>query len=75
MIGQKIRELRRRRLLSQRDLAKLAHVTHVTIQHLETGATAKPRPRTLRKIAEALGITIDEMAELVVSSEADDAGV
>jgi transcriptional regulator with XRE-family HTH domain len=68
MLGQKIRELRRRKLLSQRDLARIAHVTYVTIQKLETGATGQPRPSTLRKIAGALGMTTEEMFELQSAS-------
>ena len=61
-----IRELRQRKLLSQRELAEQAGVSETTIVKLEMGAT-KPQPRTLRKIAQALGISAEEMADLVAA--------
>ncbi len=62
-----IRELRQRKLLSQRELAEKAGVSETTIVKLELGAT-KPQPRTLRKIAAALGIGAEEMADLVAEA-------
>lgn len=59
-----IRELRLRKLLSQRELAERAGVSETTIVKLELGAT-RPHPSTLRKIAAALGIEAEEMAQLV----------
>ena len=64
-----IRELRQRKLLSQRELAELAGVSETTIVKLELGAT-RPHPGTLRKIAAALGISPEEMAELMVNRDA-----
>jgi len=62
-----IRELRQRKLLSQRELAQKAGVSETTIVKLEMGAT-KPQPRTLRKIAEALGIGAEDMADLMAQA-------
>ena len=62
-----IRELRQRKLLSQRELAEKAGVSETTIVKLEMGAT-KPQPRTLRKIAEALGIETEQMADLMAEA-------
>jgi len=58
--GMRLREWRTRRALSQRELAVLAGVQQVTVARLETGSR-KPRPRTIRKLAKALEITIDEL--------------
>ena len=62
-----IRELRQRKLLSQRELAEKAGVSETTIVKLELGAT-RPQPRTLRKIAAALGIGAEEMADIVAKA-------
>ena len=62
-----IRELRQRKLLSQRELAQQAGVSETTIVKLELGVT-RPHPRTLRKIADALGISAEEMAAFVADS-------
>ena len=59
--------MRQRKLLSQRELAQKAGVSETTIVKLEMGAT-KPQPRTLRKIAEALGIGAEDMADLMAEA-------
>jgi transcriptional regulator with XRE-family HTH domain len=61
-----LREIRLRKLLSQRDLARQSGVSETTIVKLEQGAT-RPHPSTLRKVAAALGIAPEEMAELASS--------
>jgi transcriptional regulator with XRE-family HTH domain len=49
-------ELRRKAFLSQEELAKEARVSRSTIAVLESGRQArKPRPRTIRRLAKALG--------------------
>ena len=49
-----LRRLREERAMSQRDLAKKAGVTQVTIVHAEAGALT--RHVTVRKLADALGV-------------------
>lgn len=54
-------ELRRQRALhgySLRDLAEKAGVTQDNIWKIEHGKTKRPHGRTLRKLAEALGIDV-----------------
>ncbi len=51
-----LRELRERRLLTQRELAAKAGLTDVAISRLETGKT-RPRFSTIKKLAAALGVT------------------
>ncbi|MCH7578516.1 MAG: helix-turn-helix transcriptional regulator [Chloroflexi bacterium] len=58
--NERLREWRRRRALSQRELAGLAGVQPVTVARLETGSQ-QPRPRTIRRLAKALDITVDEL--------------
>ena len=60
---QKLRLLREDRVLSQRELARLAEVAQGTVWRLENGFP-KARPSTIRKLAVALGI---EPRELVRS--------
>jgi transcriptional regulator with XRE-family HTH domain len=57
-----LRELREERVLSQRELAEQAGVSPKTILDIEQGRI-NPQPRTLRKIAEALGIEPGRLAE------------
>jgi len=52
--------IRQRRALSLTDLAGLSGVGRVTINRIENGKQ-KPRPRTLRALAEALRIDVEEL--------------
>ena len=61
MISQNIKKYRKKRKLSQDKLAKLADVTHTTLVKLESGANDNPTIRTLKKIADALKISLDEL--------------
>ncbi len=55
----RLRRLREERALTQRELAELAGTTAVTIIHAEKGG--ETRPSTLRKLANALGVTPREL--------------
>lgn len=55
-----LRELRRRKGWNQRELAKHAGVGQDTISGIEAGRH-EPRPSTLKKLADALGVEIPEL--------------
>jgi transcriptional regulator with XRE-family HTH domain len=59
--GEKLRALREGKFLSHRELAKIAGVSPTTVLNLE-GRKAEAQRRTVRKLAEALGV---DPAELV----------
>ena len=61
MIAQNIKKYRKKRGISQDKLSKLAEVTYNTIIKIESGATLNPRVETLRLIAKALGVTVDNL--------------
>lgn len=52
-----LRQIRDRHGVSQRALAKAAGITQAALFRLESGET-DPRLGTLRKLAEALGVTV-----------------
>ena len=54
-IGEKLRQVRTRRLLTQDELAEKAGVSQSTIANIERD-NAEPRFRTIRKLAKALDI-------------------
>ena len=58
--GVKLREIRLDRGYSQEELHKLTGISRDTISRLETGDRPNPHPRTLRKLAEALGVTVGD---------------
>jgi transcriptional regulator with XRE-family HTH domain len=61
----RLRELRRQKVLSMRELEEASGVSYNTIWRLETSKTGA-QPRTLRRIAGALGV---DPAELVKGEE------
>ncbi len=62
---ERLRELRRQKVLSMRELEENSGVSYNTVWRLETGRTGA-QPRTIRKLADALGV---EPAELLAEGE------
>ena len=60
-IGDRLKTLREEKYLSQRELAKAADVSPTTIFKLEANQ-AEPQPRTIRKLAKALGVDPSQLA-------------
>ena len=58
-----LERIRRSRFLSVRALALKAKVKPNTIADIEKGKTTLPRPETMQKIADALGVNVDELAD------------
>lgn len=61
MIGKNIKELRQKRKLSQEKLARLADISLNTLTKIESGFTKRPSIQTVKKIADALEITVDKL--------------
>ena len=61
MLAQNIKKYRKKKGLSQDKLAKLADVTHTTLVKIESAANKNPTIKTLRKIADALSVSLDEL--------------
>ena len=63
----KLRQLRRQKVLSMRELEEKSGVSYNTVWRLETKRTGA-QPRTIRKLADALGV---EPEELLPESETE----
>lgn len=61
MIADNIKKFRKKKGLSQDKLAKRADVTHTTLVKLESGANDNPTIKTLKKIADALEVKVDDL--------------
>lgn len=60
-IGKNIKELRKKSKISQDKLAKRADIPFSTLVKIEAGYTPNPSIETLVRIADAFGVTIDEL--------------
>ena len=58
--GKRIKALRKKRDMSQEQLAAKANVTHATVSRLECGKH-EGTMRTLRKLADALGVEVEDV--------------
>ena len=56
-----VKKLRKKKGLSQEKLARLADVSNNTIVNIEAGKQKNPTIDTLRKIAKALSVGIDDL--------------
>ena len=68
---EKLKKLREDRGLTQYELAKIAGISVVTLNKIESSDSAKPFAKTLNKIARALGVGIDELSESERKSSPD----
>jgi transcriptional regulator with XRE-family HTH domain len=59
----KLRELRQRRVLTLHELGERSGVAYNTIWRLENGRTGA-QPRTIRKLAAALGVEPEELVRI-----------
>lgn len=62
-IGNTIKKYRLQKELSQEKLARLADLAFPTIAKIEAGATPDPRIETVKKIADALGVSLDDLIQ------------
>lgn len=60
-ISENIKKQRAKLGISQDRLSKMANVTYNTIIKIESGATSNPRVETLKLIADALKVGIDDL--------------
>jgi transcriptional regulator with XRE-family HTH domain len=58
--GERLRRVRKERLLTQVELSKITGVAQDSISALETGKR-EAHPRTIRKLAKALGVDPTEL--------------
>jgi transcriptional regulator with XRE-family HTH domain len=63
IIGRNVRATREAKLFSRPDLAKRSGLSLAGIDHLERGLSARPRRRTIEKLAKALDVDVDTLME------------
>ena len=61
MLADNIKRLRKRKGLTQEKLARMADIANNTLVKIEMGMAKEPTITTIRKIADALDISIDEI--------------
>jgi len=60
-LAKKVKQLRERLELSQEKLARLADVSNNTIINIEAGKQDNPTIETLKKVAKALNVSVEEL--------------
>lgn len=63
IISKKLRKMREAKGLSQEKLARMADVANNTIIKIETGKNQNPTLDTLKKIAKALEVSVDDLIQ------------
>ena len=61
MLAKSIKEFRKKHKVSQEELAKKAGITYSTLIKIESGVNENPTIKTMRKIADALDVSLDEL--------------
>ena len=61
MLEQRIKQLRKKIGWSQQKLAEKAGLAYTVITKIEQGVAKRPSIQTMMKLADALGISLDEL--------------
>lgn len=61
MLAKNLKKLRKQRKLSQEKLARLVNISYNTIAKIEAGKAKNPTFKTLSKLADVFGVSIDEL--------------
>jgi len=69
LIGEKIRELRQKRNLTQTELSLKTGIKKTTVFHLEAGTIANPGFKTICDISDFFGISTDELKKVFQESQ------
>lgn len=62
-LGENVRVLRRRKFMTQEQLAKVAGISHRTLVNIETHKVTEPHFSTILKLAEALGVEPSQLVD------------
>jgi transcriptional regulator with XRE-family HTH domain len=62
-LGKRIKKLRTQLEFSQDELARKADIPYTTLTKIETGVIKKPSVYAVAKIAEALGVSLDNLVK------------
>lgn len=60
-LAKKVKQLRERLSLSQEKLARIADVSNNTVINIEAGKQDNPTIDTLKKVAKALNVSVEEL--------------
>lgn len=60
MFGERLKQLRKQRSISQQELSRISNVSNGFISELETGKK-RPSLETAEKLSKALGVAITEL--------------
>ena len=63
MLSKNIKKLRKQLKLTQEELARKAGITYSILIKIESGVNDNPTIKTLKKLADALEVSIDELME------------
>jgi len=58
-LGDRVMRLREKLRINQKQLAEASSITQATISRIESGHVKELRSQALRRLAEALGVTVD----------------
>lgn len=61
MLSSNIKKLRKQKKLSQDNLARLADIPYNTLIKIKSGRSNNPTFETFSKVADALGVSLDEL--------------
>lgn len=63
MLSNNLKKIRKEKNIGIRELDKISGVSHTIIINIESGKSKNPTINTVKKLAKALDVSIDELVE------------
>ncbi len=63
MLSNNLKKIRKEKNIGIRELDKISDVSHTIIINIESGKSKNPTINTVKKLAKALDVSIDELVE------------
>jgi len=64
-LEEKVRQLREKRGMNQKQLAEASDITQATISRIESGQVKELKSQALKRLASALGVTVDYLVDKI----------
>lgn len=71
-LAEKVKDLREKKGMNQKQLAEASNITQATISRIESGWVKELKSEALKRLAEALGVTVDYLVDKTEKLTPDD---
>jgi len=73
-LGEKLKHFRKERRMKQKQLAETSGITQATLSRIESGKVHEVKSETLKRLAQVLGIAMEDLVDFEISESEKEKG-